>query len=100
MMGFSKVVEAATRALAIVKGKRPADFPISRESPNRFQFDDVQLRRWRINRSSLPPDSLIVNEPPPLYSQYKHVIWIVLAFLALQTLVISVLLVNIHRRRK
>jgi len=98
--GFFQGAEAAGLALAIVGGKRPTDLPVSTNSPNRFQFDYHQLKRWRINRSLLPPESLIANEPVSLYSQYKRTIWIVIGFFALQSLAISVLLLNIRRRKK
>jgi len=99
--GFFQGTEAARRALAILLGGRsPADLPISGESPNRFQFDAVQLKRWRINRSLLPPESLIANEPVSLYSEHKRAILTVLGFLALQSVAISVLLMNVSRRKK
>jgi PAS domain S-box-containing protein len=98
--GFFHGAEAARRALAVVRGQRPADLPISPESPNHFQFDYVQLNRWRINQSLLPPDSIIANRPISLYSQFKRVIWFVLGFFAFQSVVISVLLLNIRRRKK
>ena len=98
--GFFQGAEAARLALAIWGGKRPADLPVSSHSPNRFQFDYAQLQRWRINRSLLPLESLIANEPVSLYSQYKRIIWIVVGFFALQSMAISVLLLNIRRRKK
>jgi PAS domain S-box-containing protein len=98
--GFFQGAEVTRRALAILRGTSPADLPISAESPNRFQFDDVQLKRWRIDRSQLPPDSLIANEPVSLYDQYKHIVWSVFGFLVLQSVVISALLLTIQRRKK
>jgi PAS domain S-box-containing protein len=98
--GFFQGAEAARQALAVLSGTGPTGLPISSESPNRFQFDAVQLRRWQINRSLLPPGSLIANEPVSLYSEHKRVIWSVLGFLALQSVAICVLLMNMRRRKK
>jgi len=98
--GFFQGAEAARRALAIMRGQLPADLPISAESSNRFQFDYVQLSRWRVNQSLLPPGSIIINQPISLYSQFKRVIWFILGFSAFQSVVISVLLLNIRRRKK
>ena len=98
--GYFQGVEAARRALAILKGTALGALPIVRESMNRFQFDYAQLQRWRISRSRLPEGSLVVNRPASLYEQHAVTIRIVAGFLALQSAAISVLLLNIRRRRK
>jgi len=98
--GYFQGVEAARRAVAILQGTAPESLPIVRESMNRFQFDYTQLQRWQIDPSRLPPGSLVVNRPASLYQQHAATIWIVAAFLALQSIAISVLLFNIRRRRK
>ncbi len=98
--GYFQGVEAARRAVAILKGTTPAALPILRESINRYQFDYEQLRRWQIDLSRLPPGSLVVNRPPSLYAQHAAMIWIVAAFLGLQSVAISVLLFNIRQRHK
>jgi signal transduction histidine kinase/ActR/RegA family two-component response regulator len=98
--GYFQGVEAARRAVAILKGTAPAALPILRESINHYQFDYEQLQRWQIDLSRLSPGSLVVNRPPSLYEQHAATIWIVAAFLALQSVAISVLLLNIRRRRK
>jgi PAS domain S-box-containing protein len=98
--GYFQGVEAARRAVAILKGTAPGALPIVRESMNRFQFDYPQLQRWRVDLSRLPQGSLVVNRPASLYQQHAATIWIVTGFLALQTIAISVLLFNIRRRHK
>ncbi len=98
--GYFQGVEAARRAVAILNGTAPGALPIVRESMNRFQFDYTQLQRWKIDPSRLPPGSLVVNRPAPLYEQHSVTIWIVAAFLGLQSVAISVLLFNIRQRHK
>lgn len=98
--GYFQGVEAASRTLAILKGTAPGALPIVRGSMNRFQFDYPQLQRWRIDVSRLPEGSLVVNRPPSLYEENAATIWFVAVFLALQSAAISVLLLNIRRRRK
>ena len=79
--GYFQGVEAARRALAILKGAAPGSLPLLRESINRFQFDYVQLQRWQIDSSLLPQGSLVLNRPVSLYQQHTTTIWIVAAFL-------------------
>jgi two-component system, cell cycle sensor histidine kinase and response regulator CckA len=98
--GYFQGVEAARRALAILKGTAPRSLPIVRESMNHFQFDYKQLQRWQIDPSRLPPGSLMVNRPASLYEQHAAIIWTGAAFLALQSVAISVLLFNIRQRHK
>jgi two-component system, cell cycle sensor histidine kinase and response regulator CckA len=98
--GYFQGVEAAKRAIAILKGTRPSDQPILRESVNRYQFDYTQLRRWNIDSSRLPQGSIIINVPPSFYQRYRLLIWLTAGFVALQTIAIFALLLNINRRRK
>jgi len=98
--GYHQGMEAARRAVAILKGATPSSLPIVRESMNQFQFDHAQLQRWRIDPSRLPQGSVVVNRPASLYRQHSTLIWSVAGFLLLQTVAISVLLFNIRRRRK
>ena len=98
--GYFQGVEAARRALAILKGAAPGSLPVLRESINRFQFDYVQLQRWQIDPSLLPQGSLVLNRPVSLYQQHTTMIWIVAAFLLLQSAAISVLLFNVRQRHK
>ena len=98
--GYLQGVEAARRALAILNGTAPGSLPVLRESINRFQFDYVQLQRWQIDSSLLPQGSLVLNRPVSLYQQHTTMIWIVAAFLLLQSAAISVLLFNIRQRHK
>ncbi len=98
--GYFQGVEAARCALAILKGAAPGSLPLLRESINRFQFDYVQLQRWQIDSSLLPQGSLVLNRPVSLYQQHTTMIWIVAAFLLLQSAAISILLFNIRQRHK
>ncbi|WP_319402498.1 ABC transporter substrate binding protein [uncultured Anaeromusa sp.] len=69
--GFDQGRVAAQMAVRVLEGESPAKIPVVRESMNRFQFDDVQLRRFGIAKEQLPPGSLIVNRS---YSDQKQVL--------------------------
>ncbi|MEA4834064.1 MAG: ABC transporter substrate binding protein [Anaeromusa sp.] len=69
--GFDQGRVAAQMAVRVLGGESPAKIPVVRESMNRFQFDDVQLRRFGIAKEQLPPGSLIVNRS---YSDQKQVL--------------------------
>lgn len=97
--GYFQGRKAAELAGRILQGEAVADVPVVTKSPNRYMFDQVQLRRFHIDPDLLPPDSVIINRPRTFYAQYKVVVWTVLAgFVALAT-IIMLLLVNISSRR-
>ena len=80
--GFDQGRVAAQIAVRVLEGESPAKIPVVRESMNRFQFDDLQLRRFGIAKEQLPPGSLIVNrsyidqkQVLVLYSYDADMIW-------------------------
>jgi len=63
-------------------------------------FDWRELQRWQISEAQLPPGSIIQFRQPTLWQQYKWRIVGVLAVLALETFLITVLLIERRRRRR
>ena len=69
--GFDQGRVAAQMAVRVLEGESPSKIPVVRESMNRFQFDDLQLRRFGIAKEQLPSGSLIINRS---YSDQKQVL--------------------------
>lgn len=46
------------------------------ESENRWIFDARELERVRIKKDQLPEGSLLINEEPSFYEQYKSLVWL------------------------
>jgi len=69
--GYYQGELAATLAQRILQGEKPSDIPIVKNSPNHYMFDRTQMKRFGINNSDLPPDSLIINDT---YSGKKQVL--------------------------
>jgi ABC-type uncharacterized transport system substrate-binding protein len=63
LTGSSQGSEAAKLALRILEGEDADSIPVLRKNFNRFKFDDFELARFGIPITSLPPDSIIVNQP-------------------------------------
>jgi ABC-type uncharacterized transport system substrate-binding protein len=63
---------AARLAQRILDGEPATSIPIVTRSPNRFMFDAHQLRRFGIERSRLPADSVIINQPVGWIERYKR----------------------------
>ncbi len=68
--------DAARLALQILAGTRPETLPVITQSPNQFMFDLVQLQRFGLDRSRLPPGSIIINEPPTWVAVNRRQIWV------------------------
>jgi PAS domain S-box-containing protein len=91
---------AAQLAVRILGGESVASIAVVKESPNRFMFDFRELQRFGIDPTLLPADSVVINRPVTLYSQYKELVWgVVGGFFAL-TVIIALLLGNAATRRR
>jgi hypothetical protein len=62
---------AAGLALRILKGELAAAIPVVAVPTVKWVFDDRELRRWQINRSSLPSDSEIRFALPTFFDRYR-----------------------------
>jgi signal transduction histidine kinase len=70
------------------------------ESPSRAVADVEMLDRWRLDRSRLPPATILVNDRPSFYHQNQKAVLGVAAFAAVQFAVIGFLATNVRRRRR
>jgi PAS domain S-box-containing protein len=98
--GYSQGENAAKLALRVLQGEKPSSIPIVMKSPNRYLFDYQELKRFGIDPSRLPAGSVIFNKPFSFYEENKTAIRGVSVFIAVQTAIIVLLLVNIRRRRR
>jgi signal transduction histidine kinase len=98
--GYDQGEVAAKMTLSILRGEKPEDIPVMMTSPKRNVFDYAQMQRFGISRSDLPKDSLIVNLPQTFYFKYKKWVDGIIVVLAILLLIISVLLININKRKK
>ncbi|HKL48391.1 MAG TPA: PAS domain S-box protein, partial [Desulfuromonadales bacterium] len=78
---------AASIARRILDGEGADSIPVVAES-NRFMFDYDELERFSISRRELPPESLVINEPPPFYSLSEKELWIIVTVMMALTLVL------------
>ncbi len=91
---------AAEMARRILLGARPDAIPVLRASPTVRLFDYEQLRRFGLRPAALPEGSVVVNQPAGLSARHWWLIWGTMVFLAAETLLIALLLLNRARRRK
>lgn len=91
---------AAGMIIDIVNGKKIEDIPIVEFGNNKYIFDYLQLKRFDMEISQLPDESVVLNKPFQGLKKYKFYI-IVMGFLwFFCILVIIALIINILRRKK
>jgi len=97
--GFFQGKAAALLANKILHGEHLSSIPIGKQGQNVYMFNYSQLQKENIVISTLPKESIILNKPQTLYSQYKRQFFIALVFFIIQAIVIFALIININRRR-
>ncbi len=98
--GFYHGQVAAEMAQRIVMGEKVQNIPVLTKPQTQYMFDYEQMQRWGIAVSDLPEDSIVINKPHSFYEENKVLIWAIIAFIILQTLIIFGLLVNRSRRKR
>lgn len=98
--GFHQGEAAARIAQRILGGEGVEEIPVVRKSPNRYMFDYEQLQRFGLELSALPADSIVINLPDTFYGRYKMLIWGSLGIIAALGLIVSIVMVNITRRKR
>lgn len=88
--------EAASKAAHVLKGLRVEDIPILRTSPNAYMFDYNVMARFGIKESALPQDSVVLNRPPTLASEYG---WWLIAIALVAGFQAFLILAMLHHRR-
>ena len=98
--GFHQGEAAASIAQRILGGEAVEDVPVVKDSPNRYMFDYEQLQRFGLESAALPADSIVINLPDTFYGRYKVLIWGSLGIIATLGLIVSIVLINITRRKR
>lgn len=89
----------AGMALEILDGTAPKDIPPIGKAEFRPAFDYEQLSRFNIDHKALPPNSLIVNQPRTIYSDYKNYVLAGLLVVLWLISIIIVLVANVKKRQ-
>lgn len=95
--GYDQGFFSAEMAWKIVNGEDIRKVPSGNRAPNRFMFDYKMLERYHINRRFLPPGSVVINKPLPLYEQYKDIF---LMAILLMVMFLWILIMYIFQQKK
>ncbi|MEN6317657.1 MAG: ABC transporter substrate binding protein [Syntrophaceae bacterium] len=98
--GYDQGRGAGEMVLRILHGEGIENIPVVRQSPNRYMFDYQQMERFKIKRSDLPQESVVINEPVSFYALNKEMVWGIIAGITGLIFAVIILLVNVHRRKE
>ena len=92
-------IEVAGLVRRILNGTRAQDIPVD-SAPSVLMFDWSQLQRWGISETRLPNSSIVKFKELTFWQQYKWRLLLVVALFALQTTLITFLLIERRRRQR
>ena len=92
--------KSAELALRILDGESPGAIPITAAATPPYRFDWHELKRWGIPEIVLPPGSTVINREFSFWESHREPIVGTLAFVAIQTMLIAGLLINLRKRRR
>ncbi len=98
--GVAHGKRAASLALRVLDGEKASSIPVLVEAPEIPMFDYLELDRFSIALSKLPPGSIVLREPISFYRQFRYWIWLALTFVGCQSALIVVLTLNMRKRRR
>jgi signal transduction histidine kinase len=91
---------AADAANRLLNGSPPGTIAVPTQLAGPPLFDWRELGRWGIPESRLPPDSIVLNRHPGLWTEYKATVFGAAAALLVQSLLIGGLLYQRRARRR
>jgi signal transduction histidine kinase len=101
LMSMEDLGQTAARVTArILKGESPGSIKTDPLVPGPPLFDWRELRRWNIDESRLPSDSIIKFREPTLWQRYKWYVVASIAVFSIELVLIVGLISNLVRRRK
>jgi formate hydrogenlyase transcriptional activator len=91
---------SAELALRVLGGEAASSIPLVEEPGVVPSFDARELERWGISRRALPAGSVILYQQPGLFQQHGRTIALGLAIIALQSVLVAGLVLQLRRRRR
>ena len=84
----------------VLSGEAAGDIPVTHVDPNVIEFDWRQLQRWGIREARLPAGSVVRFRESSVWEQYGGYILAAVSLMALQTALISGLLLQRASRKR
>ena len=97
---FIQGKKAGSIALNLLNGYDAKDLLIDDDTANEYYFDYKALKKFNINISNLPKDSVILNHPINIIKEYKNIfIASLILLLALLSMICALILYIIYKKQ-
>ncbi len=96
--GYHQGEAAAQMVVNILNGQNIQAIPVLQESPNQSMFDYDVMRRFDVPERLLPPGSLLLNKPMPIWVEYRTEVMATLTVVAVLCLALVAMGLTIRRR--
>lgn len=100
MAGEIQGLKAAGLAARIIGGESPQNIPVITENLSYPAFDALVMEKFAISPAGLPADTTLINKAPSTFAIDKHVAWVGTLFILSCALGMTVLIINIRKRRR
>ncbi len=91
---------SADLAVRVLGGEAPSSIPLVEDAGLVPMFDARELERWGLPARRLPPGSLVLYRQPGLFEQHGRAIAAGLGVIALESLLVAGLVLQLRRRRR
>lgn len=91
---------AASMALKILEGSAPSTIPVMSQGANTYMFDYKVMRRFKISQYALPKESIIINKPVSIFTQYAQEIFFLFFVVLLLCVGLIAATIEIKRRKE
>ena len=98
--GYLHGQNAALRALNILNGQRPDEFPVEYDGGHYYLFNYPEMMKHGISVRALPKGARILNEPTNAWYRYRHEMLMITGVFLFLLALVFILLVNIRRRKE
>ena len=100
LTGYDQGREAANMAIRILRGTAADDIPVLIKSPTTTMFDYKVMDHFNITMTRLPAESVLINQPEPIWKEYRVEIYFIIGALLVETIFIIALVGNARGRKK
>jgi PAS domain S-box-containing protein len=93
-------IAAADLVLEILAGKDPTMLPPRTNPGQAHRVDFRAMQRWGLSESNLPAGTIVLFKDPTIWDQHRNFVLVMLFIFALQTTIVSALLIQMKRRQR
>jgi PAS domain S-box-containing protein len=91
---------SAQLGVRVLDGETASSIPLVADAGLAPMFDARQLERWGVRERDLPPGSIVLFREPSLWTTHGKAIGLGLGVIALESLLVAGLVVQLRRRRR